>query len=295
MTMDMEEFKAMMERNKREKERRANMDFSEYAAEMGRENCLDELLNVRRNAIPLQFEDCSDDDIPIGASKSGGLPDLPVEWTYPTLSGYWRTNVRTGEKKRYEPAAMQLVLQLDLSEVAASDRDNKLPKSGMLYIFWSGELDLSNNSYFTYEFDDAENASPYRVLYYNGDKDQLYRTAVMLHYSEAQSSAFPTKRVSVSRPKYEYDASKLEDIFYSPDDDLAGEMFEAYEDWAVDGDKLLGYYKGSMNVSGPAKGDINLFQFDFHEGSLWNLYWFISEDALASLDLDKAYMDWDMD
>ena len=293
--MDIEEFKAMIERNRLENERRAKMDFSEYAAERGREECLDELYKVRRNAIPLHFEECSDDDIPIGSSKSGGLPDLPVEMPYPTLSGYTCTNLRTGEKTRYEASAMQLVLQIDLAEITEYDRDGKLPKSGMLYIFWSGELDLSDNRYYSYEFDD-DNTKLFKVLYYDGDKSKLVRTAVMLpYYSKYFNAPFSTKRVSVSQAKYEYDASKLEDIFYSPDDDLAGELYEAYDDWAIDGNKLLGYYKGSMNVSGPAKGDINFFQFDYHEGCLWNVYWFISEEALASLDFDVSYMDWDMD
>lgn len=293
--MDINEFKQMIEQNRMEKERRSKLDFSEYAAERGRGDCLNELVKVRRNAIPLHFEECSDDNIPVGSSKSGGLPDLPAEMAYPTLSGYWCTNVRTGEKTRYEESAMQLVLQLDLSEIAAFDKDSKLPKNGMLYIFWSGEIDLTNNSYCTYEFDN-DNTELFKVLYYNGDRSKLLRTAVMLpYYSKYFDAPLSAKRVTATQAKYEYDASKLEDIFYSPDDDLAGELYEAYDDWAVDGDKLLGYYKGSMNVTGPVKGDINLFQFDYHEGCLWNAYWFINEEKLAALNFDSVYMDWDMD
>lgn len=294
--MDHNNFKEMIERAKKEKERLAKMDYTEYIAECGKGDCIDELVKIRKNVISLRFEAYSENDIPVGASKSGGYPDLPSTISYPTFCGYTETRTGDGQVIHYNESAMQLVAQINLSEVTEYDRDNKLPKSGMLYFFWSGELPLSNNKYVSYMFE-GNNTQVFKVIYYSGDLSLLKRTMpTMPYYTKYFEKPFESCRILANDAKYMYDSNQLEDIFYDEGNkDIAGTLYEAYENWAVEGDKLLGYFTGSMNVTGPADNGMNLLQYNYSSGCLWGIYWFISEKDLDERNFDEVYMDWDMD
>jgi len=98
-----------------------------------------ELKKYEVNCIPLVETENK------GLTKTGGIPDLPPEITYPTLTGYtmnWKQGGMTVKTEKYAQSAMQLVLQLDLDALSESgcDTDKILPESGMLWIFLSGEL-----------------------------------------------------------------------------------------------------------------------------------------------------------
>ncbi|HHV08975.1 MAG TPA: DUF1963 domain-containing protein [Clostridiales bacterium] len=294
--MDHNNLKEMIERAKKEKERLEKMDYTEYVAECGKGDCIDELVKIRKNVIPLRFEAYSENDIPVGASKSGGYPDLPPTISYPTFCGYTETRTGDGQVTHYNESAMQLVAQINLLEVTEYDRDNKLPKSGMLYFFWSGELPLSNNKYVSYLFE-GNNTQVFKVIYYGGDLSLLKRTMpTMPYYAKYFDKAFDPCRILANDAKYMYDSNQLEDIFYDEGNkDIAGTLYEAYEKWAVEGDKLLGYFTGSMNVTGPADNGMNLLQYNYSSGCLWGIYWFISEKDLDERNFDEVYMNWDMD
>src|SRR4051794_17562521 len=62
----------------------------------------------------------------VGGCRIGGVPDLPqgVEW--PRLS----------RGARSIPPPLSFLLQVNLAEVAFADREQVLPKSGMLYFFF---------------------------------------------------------------------------------------------------------------------------------------------------------------
>ena len=48
---------------------------------------------------------------------------------------------RGDDTERYEKSAMQLVAQINLADIADLDIENKLPHTGILYFFWSGDID----------------------------------------------------------------------------------------------------------------------------------------------------------
>ena len=270
------------------------MDYTEYVVKQGKGDCIEELIKVRKNVISLEFEKCDEENIPIGASKSGGYPDLPPSINIPTLCGY--TENRNNRLSHYKESAMQLVAQINLSEISKYDIDNKLPKHGMLYFFWSGEIMLSDSSYCSYSFE-GDNRELFKIIYYDGDMSLLRRTKPECnYYSKYFEAPLESKRIVAKECKYMYDSSKLEDIFYDEnDEEIAGKLYEAYADWEVCGNKMLGYHTGSMNVSGPIKGYTNLFQFDYHVGCVWDIMWFISEEALSERNFNEVYMDYDMD
>lgn len=58
--------------------------------------------------------------LPIGASRFGGIPDAPAGFEWPRAGGKW---------------PMTFVAQFDLAEIAKLDRDERLPKKGLLSFF----------------------------------------------------------------------------------------------------------------------------------------------------------------
>lgn len=67
----------------------------------------------------------------VGASKLGGLPDLPDSLEWPTR----------------DSAPLAFIAQLNLAELAAQDPDHRLPPAGWLYFFydaveqpWQGDM-----------------------------------------------------------------------------------------------------------------------------------------------------------
>jgi uncharacterized protein YwqG len=76
-----------------------------------------ELLAAIRPSIRMLTKETSEKDIPIGASKLGGRPDLPKGMSWPYLN-----------------MPYSFVGQVNLADIEEADRYS-LPKSGMLYFF----------------------------------------------------------------------------------------------------------------------------------------------------------------
>lgn len=274
-------FKASTERSR---DRRSE-DYAEYLAENGRDDLAELIRDGRKNAILITAQAASDEEIPVGASKSGGYPDLPPEISYPTLSAF--SMELKNDTESYPESAMQLAAQIDLAEVAPYDKDGALPRSGMLYIFWSGEIDLEDSEgWVKYTFD-GENREPFKVIYYDGDKSSLRRTKPPCPYH----AKYFDKPIEPSRfsfdCKYEYSISEYEEELE--------ELYDEDGEFTADGSKLLGYPKGGMNVDKPSRRETNLFQFDFKMGSIWGLYWYIGKQSLKEKNFVDVRMVCDLD
>ncbi|MDE5935801.1 MAG: DUF1963 domain-containing protein, partial [Ruminococcus sp.] len=150
-----------------------------------------------RNAVVLSVKDIRDNDIPVGASKMGGFPDLPPEIEYPTMSEYtetWLQGTDKGEVEHYEKSAMQLVVQINLYELAESgaDIENLLPKTGMLYIFWSGEImECESDELSEIIAEEPDKLAIRKVICWDGDISTLRRTEPpCLYYSKYFNECF---------------------------------------------------------------------------------------------------------
>ena len=134
-----------------------------------------ELKKYYRNAIGCFTKEYRG-DVPIGASKMGGFPDLPPNMEYPVMSGYtmkWLKGQNAGTTERYEESAMQIVAQINLYEVAESgaDAEKLLPERGMLYIFWSGEISpLESGDWTEYTVDNPENSDYFKIIWWRKKK-----------------------------------------------------------------------------------------------------------------------------
>jgi uncharacterized protein YwqG len=92
-----------------------------------------------------------DENIKKGASKIGGLPDLPqnIEWP----------------KSGKTPLAF--LTQINLKEISEYNKDGLLPDKGILYFFYDAENQPWGHK--------PSNKSKWKVIYYNNDNSNLSR------------------------------------------------------------------------------------------------------------------------
>ena len=98
-----------------------NLLRSKYE-EYGLGRIFEEIKCYAKNAVEISLKASDDQQIPIGASKFGGSPDLP-------RSEPWPVNEQTGKP-------LHFVAQINFSEVSEFDTQSELPSRGMLYLFY---------------------------------------------------------------------------------------------------------------------------------------------------------------
>ena len=253
----------------------------------------EELEKYYRNAVIICIKEVQ--DISIGASKMGGFPDLPPEIEYPTMSEYtetWLSSFNDGKTEHYEKSAMQLVAQINLCELAESgaDLENLLPKTGMLYIFWSGEgAELKSNKYVEMKVTEPDKTACHKVIYWDGDMSTLKRTEPPCPYY----SKYFEECLEEYAVEFDSDAEYSRDSAYEIEGLEEVTDTESF-DFSNDGDKMLGFPHGA-NVPYLDENIVNLFQFDYSMGCLWSVYWIMKKEDLKKLDFSKVLIDFDAD
>ncbi len=223
-------------------------------------------------AVVINGETC--DEVPVGASKMGGLPDLPEGIDYPECEQY------LDEQDKYHKAQkLPLICQFDLAELAEFDLLDDLPKSGMLYIFWDG----GDPGYFKKKY----GIHTLRAYYYRGDRSTLTRRE-----ADPRTEIRPEQKVSFSEQEERFDMNEgdwealVENLCEELKSDcqkrgIDYEELEIYkqiddlyqmkdESCIYSGDKLSGFRAGLVQ-----DGDISwngFLQLDEHTGSLWYAY-----------------------
>lgn len=102
-----------------------------------------------RDRIGINFAEGATQPLPTGASKYGGLPDVPEGFEWPT-------------DKQGRP--LSLMMQVNCAEIAPLDKDHLLPPSGMLYFFYQVTEQPWDNS-----------TGGARVLYFDVPNESLHR------------------------------------------------------------------------------------------------------------------------
>ncbi len=103
-------------------------------------------------SIRLGVSAVEQDALALGASRFGGMPDMPATLAWPIFAD----------------RPMALVAQLSMAELVGLDSQQLLPQSGWLYFFF----DASNEAPFEESDDDAR---CWRVLYHDGPVAELAR------------------------------------------------------------------------------------------------------------------------
>ncbi|WP_075619103.1 YwqG family protein [Paenisporosarcina indica] len=154
-----------------------------------------DILKIAASSIGILKEKTDDKNIQIGGSKFGGLPDLPPSFSFP----------------QYHNGPLSFLAQLNLKDLTFSETDDLLPKTGMLYFFY----DVVNQPW-GFEKEDSDS---YKVLYFDGDLDDLSRTS----YPQITEDYYPLPSHKVEFTKMltfpedpvglELDESELDDYF----------------------------------------------------------------------------------
>ncbi len=267
------------------------LDKAYYAAET--QQILDELEKSRTTAVIFNQKRCS--DIPAGATKTGGLPDLPASVEYPVREAY------TDENGNFCPALkMTLICQINCEELHSCYADSSIPEKGMLYIFWSGD----DQEYFEKKY----GVNTLRAFYWNGDSSTLVRkqadpetdvhaeTIVTFSLLEEMYAEDIERRVENLIGELEQDCDDLGINLYDTEEYDA--LSELPDKCTVSNYTKLFGYRAGMIYSGTDFYN-EFLQLPYRKGAIWYLY--ISVSGLrenknhAGWNELKAYLDYDVD
>ncbi|MCB1095961.1 MAG: DUF1963 domain-containing protein [Verrucomicrobiae bacterium] len=94
------------------------------------------LEHINRNCIRI-VPDVKTTTFPVGVSKFGGNPDLPLDVSWPSDIPVLKDRGRVGEELIQ---SMPFICQVNLEELRPYDKDNLLPIKGMLYFFYKDPI-----------------------------------------------------------------------------------------------------------------------------------------------------------
>ena len=129
----------------------------------------DRLINMIRPTIGAKTQALVDDDIIIGNSKIGGLPDLPAEFKWPF----------------HKETPMLFCAQYNLAELSLYDEADLLPDEGFFYVFLasSDSPEEFRGMQIPFKFIYSRNTKVNRTEYPAGiNKDQIIKTAAIKYF-----------------------------------------------------------------------------------------------------------------
>ena len=281
----------------------AEKDYVEELVARGYPETAEKLKKYRHNIISIGDKDIPEGGIPVGASKIGGLPDLPPDIEYPTMTGYTMRVQGRSESKTYAKSAMHLVMQINLRELAESgaDAEGLFPKTGMFYLFWSGELDDTlfdiDNKYRFVKPDEPELAHINKVIWWDGDMSALRRTEPTLpcyeDVDDEDNGRFdeicPERMIDFS-DDFDYERRAAYMI-----DDLMDILDDSDEyDFVSRDDKIYGIPDGA-NAPELSDDKMLLLQLDYSVGCVWRLFWIMKKQDFIDRNFDNIHLDADCD
>lgn len=221
----------------------------------GLEKYFDKFQSVSRNAIRLYPKQVMEDDIAIGQTKIGGKPDFPSEITWVTEPNIIETEGKASfifknNEKGIVRKSLSFIAQINLSETAPFDSENLLPKTGILYFFYSAEQEA-------WGFAPTDKDS-FRVFYWNGDFAELKRIDFPTDLPE--HSCFKPCLVEISSevslPSYDHE---VYNDFEDGEDDRFWE--NVHDNGSIN--KMLGY---SDNIQNPMELECELVTNGIYTG-----------------------------
>lgn len=127
----------------------------ELIDEHGLTDRADEIMADAKPCIRLKLRTVeNENDIPIGASKMGGSPDVPTNFEFPI----------------WNETPLDFIAQFRLSHVKSLDREDLLPPKGMVYIFF--DIAAYAKLYYGQKLSDI---GPYKVFYLDDENTPLVR------------------------------------------------------------------------------------------------------------------------
>lgn len=193
-----------------------------------------------KDTIRLYQQEADENSIAIGQTKIGGKPDLPPEISWITETNHVETTKRKFlffKNKIQETVTKPLsfIAQINLSETAPFDKENLLPKTGLLYFFYSAEQEAWGFDY--------SDKNKFKIIYWDGDFSELKRIDFPndLPKHACYTPCSVDIKSEISLPSYEH---SVYDDFTDEENDKFWEEV-VYNDGNLN--KLLGYSDNIQN------------------------------------------------
>ena len=188
-----------------------------HLVDAGLARVADEIARLVRPCIRIHTTPTNDDEIPVGVSKFGGLPDVPTDFSWPEWNG--------------QPLAF--LAQINLATIATNPIAKPLPSDGLISFFYDCEQS-------TWGFDPKDKGS-WRVYFFSNDSLHRTSSSVSLLEHAGYASCGLTFDDGLTFPGWEslhMQALHLTDV----ERDKYCE-FDTEEETESDGHQLLGHPK----------------------------------------------------
>lgn len=271
--------------------------------EAGLEHLSDQLLSLAKMSIRFTTSKANDKEIPIGASKVGGCPDLPPGYIFP----------------KWKDVPLAFLAQINLADISNFSAVSELPLSGILSFFYSATQE-------TWGFDPKDKGS--WQVYYFADLKALqriefpndlpnegrYLPCLLSFFEELTLPPWESVVIeNLSLTREEIDSYvKLPNSMTSSDRNYIRNRILGYPD-PIQGDMQLecqlasnGLYCGdSTGYKDPRRKELEpdsvnwqlLFQLDSEEenahmcwGDVGRVYFWIHHKALSNREFEKSWM-----
>ena len=137
------------------------------------------------NIIRVTPHPVEEDELPLGASKMWGSPDLPHSFDFPTY-----------EDEEGDDVHYVFMCQINCAELARSDKEGSLPHKGMLYIF--AKLDYMLGNFLAEPMPSGFwNKGDVKVLFWPHDDTDALEEVVLLD-DDDEEVAMPPCRIGFS-------------------------------------------------------------------------------------------------
>jgi hypothetical protein len=224
----------------------ANVDVVLHDPSMAR--IADQLRTLIRPSIRLHMQVAEEkSELPLGGTRFGGLPDLPIGTVWPTahldISPPSEAFRATDKHSRFLPEggtfSLPFVAQIRLSEISACDGEKRLPASGLLYFFYNeggfttdtGDIKHGTTtidgqvfSFAIYGYDDP---AIWRVLYIPDEETPLERTPHPADVPEDQQYRPSVPAAVFTEPTLPH----VETCFIGDPNDKSGMVTLTAEEW----------------------------------------------------------------
>lgn len=272
-------------------------EFIEALAQNNLAHHWDALRTIARPTIRLHLASDTTEFSSISSSRTGGVPDVPIDFV-------WPTEPQTGRP-------LSFIAQINLQEVAPFDEDGLLPSEGLLYFFYSAEQEAWGY--------DSQDAGMFSVQYYEGSTSHLQRMPFPENMPE-DAHFTPCALVPQTEISLCFDTP----IFNNLSEDEQETIFEIFNEGGPS-NKMLGYadtIQGEMELEcelvtnglncgdsfgyqDPRAKELEpnatdwrlLLQVDSNEeendmmwGDAGRLYFWIKEQDLRARNFDKSWM-----
>src|SRR5947209_7012508 len=185
----------------------------------GLSRLLKDIHSLSRPSIRLLTTRVDESSFPIGASKIGGVPDLPADIAWPQCHGL----------------PQSFLAQIHLADIASSERETLLPHRGMLWFFYDAQQQTFG--------DDPTSKGCWRV-FFRENPPELHRTPAPAQVPTASqfhacSISFKTEMTLSQYPKLDVPNFDWTDEEQKKYETLLS-TFPSSEDHAAIHDRLLG-------------------------------------------------------